>query len=282
MTRKPFFSIIIPTFNRKHFLKIAVESVIYQTFQDYELIIVDDGSSDTTVSLFKNISNKKIKYIIQEHKGVSCARNRGIKEAKGEFICFLDSDDRFRSLKLEITYQYINKYPQFKVFHTEELWYNKGQILPQKKYHKKPEGWVFKDALRICCISMSTVAIHYSVFEDIGGFDENMPVCEDYEFWLKVTAKYQVKLIPKILTIKEGGHPDQQSKKYPAMDIFRIYAISKLLENKVLNYQQYKLALEEFKKKTEIYMKGALKRGKYAEVNELKKLIKKWSNYVYK
>ncbi|MCM8774460.1 MAG: glycosyltransferase, partial [Candidatus Omnitrophica bacterium] len=225
--RIPFFSVIIPTYNRCKFLKIAIETVLLQTFNDYELIVVDDGSSDETSELIKKIKSNII-YIYQKHRGVSSARNKGIKASKGKYICFLDSDDRFRILKLELTYHYIKNFPRYKIFHTEELWYRNGSILPPKVYHKKPEGWVFKEALKLCCISISTVAIKREVFNEVGFFDENLPACEDYDFWLRATLKYPVKLIPHTLTIKEGGHPDQQSKRFPLMDKFRIYAIKKL------------------------------------------------------
>lgn len=250
---RPFFSVIIPTYNRKHFLAISVESVLNQSFADFELIIVDDGSEDGTKEFIKKYRDPRLRYIYQEHKGVSAARNQGIKESRGKFICFLDSDDRYRQEKLEITYQYIQKFPQYKIFHSEELWYRSGKILPQKKHHKKPEGNVFCNALKICCISISTVAIEKSVFDKVGMFDENMPACEDYDFWLRATAIYSVKLIPKILTIKEGGHPDQQSRKFPAMDKFRIYAIDKLIKTWSLSLDQKKSAWEELRNKIQIF-----------------------------
>lgn len=342
-TKQPFFTVIIPTHNRKEFLKIAVESVLSQTFRDFEIIIVDDGSTDNTKEVLDEylkgigakvkgvgerrsqshkvtesqdimspchkvtrsqvnslnsstralhytqyvIPNTKfthytlnaipytlnIRYYYQHNKGPAVARNKGLREAKGEFICFLDSDDRFRREKLEVTYNYIKKYPGYKIFHTEEIWYRNGMLLPHKSYHKKPEGEVFRNALKICCISISTACIKKEVFEEVGYFDETLPVCEDYDFWLRATAKYPVKLIPKFLTIKEGGHPDQQSKKYPALDRYRVYAIKKLLESGVLNKKQRGIALDELKNKCGIYIQGAMKRGKTKEVEYYKKLL---------
>jgi len=144
MIRRPFFSVIIPTYNRFDFLRIAINSVIYQAFKDFELIVVDDGSTKNTADVVKqyigeplhqkprvlvsteNVKNLKlanslnsstrIRYIYQPNKGPAAARNKGLKESKGEFICFLDSDDRFRQQKLEITYNYIKKYPQYRSF----------------------------------------------------------------------------------------------------------------------------------------------------------------------
>lgn len=282
MAKKPYFSVIIPTYNRRSFLPIAVSSVLEQTFSDFELIVVDDGSTDNTAELFRPGLNRQkcIKYIHQPHQGVSAARNTGIRQTKGEYIAFLDSDDRFCREKLELTYDYIKNNPGYKIFHTDEVWYRSGSLLPQKNYHKKPSGLVFEQALKLCCVSPSTTVIKKEIFDDIGLFDEEFLACEDYDFWLRVTAQYPVYLIPKILTIKEGGRADQQSKKYPAMDKFRINSIRKLLSSNNLTEQQYLLAYKEFKNKCFIYIQGAKKRGKHKEIKYYKDLISKFSTYV--
>ncbi|UCD15168.1 MAG: glycosyltransferase [Candidatus Omnitrophota bacterium] len=279
--KRPFFSIIIPTYNRAKFLGIAIESVLYQTFTDFELIIVDDGSRDNTKELIKKnyerlLSSNKLRYIYQPHKGVSFARNNGINYARGEFICFLDSDDRFRTQKLQVTYKYIKKYQNYKVFHTEEIWYRNGSVLAQKIYHKKPHGFVFKTAVKLCCISISTAAISQDIFKKIGGFDENLDACEDYDFWLRTTAQFPVYLIRQYLTIKEGGHTNQQSKKYPAMDRFRIQSLVKILDTLQLTREDYACAVAELRNKCYIYMSGAKKRKKTKEVAFYKNLINKY------
>lgn len=273
--KNPFFSIIIPTYNRADFLKIAVDSVLNQNFNDYELIIVDDGSTDKTKDIIINIKDKRLKYIRQPHKGISVARNIGLRKAKGKFISFLDSDDRFCKNKLTITFDYIKNHPACKVFHTEEIWYRNGNLQPQKLHHKKPSGPAFKNVVKLCCIGMSTATIKKEVFNKIGGFDKKLMVCEDYDFWLRVTAKFDIFLIPYCLTLKEGGHPDQQSEKYPTMDIFRIYSLQKILESKKLTKNYQKIALDELKHKCAIYIKGALKRNKISEINKYQKIIKK-------
>ena len=273
---KPFFSIIIPTYNRLAFLETAIESVLKQTFKDFELLIIDDGSTDTTHDYIKKLQSKQIKYFFSKHSGVSSARNLGLKNAKGEFISFLDSDDWWDKDKLKITATYIEMFPDIKIFHTDEIWYRHGELLNQKKIHKKPDGTVFNKTLRICCISISTATIKKSVFKKIGAFDEEMPACEDYDFWLRVTSKYQVKLITKPLTLKEGGHPDQLSQKYPAMDQFRIYSIDKILQSGILNTEQKLLAITELKKKCRIYINGARKRNKLKKVNHFTEIMNQY------
>lgn len=275
---KPFFSIIIPTYNREEFLKIAVYSVINQNFSDFELIVVDDGSTDGTKTMLENINDPRLRFYTNKHAGVSAARNFGLTQAQGEFICFLDSDDRFRKQKLEITHYYIKKIPECKIFHTDEIWYRSGSLLPQKNYHAKPTGSIFENSLKLCCVSISTVAIKKDVFNTIGTFDESMPACEDYDFWLRATAQFPVYLIPYHLTIKEGGHPDQQSGKYPAMDRFRIYAIEKILKSGTLPDTLRNAAIQELKNKCSIYIQGALKRKKTDKVAYFTKLIERFEN----
>ncbi|UCG34994.1 MAG: glycosyltransferase [Candidatus Omnitrophota bacterium] len=274
--KRPFFSIIIPTYNRMRFLQIAIDSVLRQEFKDFELIVVDDGSTDSTKELIADLKDSRLYYSYQPHQGVSTARNKGLRNCQGEFICFLDSDDRFRKDKLSLSYNYIKKYPEYKIFHTNEIWYRSGALLAQKTYHQKPSGFVFEQAVKLCCISISTAAIRRGIFDEIGLFDENFPACEDYDFWLRATARYPVMLIPEDLTIKEGGHPDQQSKKYPAMDKFRITALKKILANGELNKELAQIAFEELKEKCSIYIKGALKRKKTKEAQYYKGLIEQF------
>ncbi len=264
--KTPFFSIIIPTYNRASFLDTAIKSVLNQSFSDFELIVIDDGSTDTTAQKIKQIKDKRFRYIKKDHSGVSSARNKGIQNSRGRFICFLDSDDRFKSTKLEISYKYIHNFPEYMIFHTEELWYRHGKILNQKKIHKKPEGDVFENSLKLCCIGMSTTVLKKDLFEQIGTFDENFQACEDYDLWLRATALYPVKLIPEVLTVKQGGHPDQLSKRYHSMDTFRIKSIEKLIKSNVLNKKQKDLAIKELHRKCKIYIKGAKKRNKTKEI----------------
>jgi len=281
---KPFFSVVVPTYNRKDFLQIAINSVLNQTFQDYELLIVDDGSTDETQKLIlkittaTNVQKKIIRYFYQPHTGISKARNKGIKEARGKFVLFLDSDDRFCQAKMERTLVYINNYPSCNIFHTEEIWYKSGKILPQKKYHKKPTGFIFPSCLKRCCIGMSTSIITKKILEAVSGFDERLPACEDYDLWLKITAHHPVILIPEYLTIKQGGHLDQQSKRYPSMDKFRIFSLKNLLKSNTLNAYLYELAYKELKNKCAIYINGAKKRKKIAEIAYYQQLMKKFTN----
>ena len=278
--RNAFFSVIIPTFNRENFLRKAVNSVLTQTFKEWELIIVDDGSTDNTMHYVNSLNDERIVYIKQENKGPAGARNVGVKQAKTCWICFLDSDDWWDKRKLEITFGYILKYPDYKIFHTQEIWFKRGKLLNQKKKHRKYGGWIFEKCLSLCRVSISTVCIHKSVFKEVGGFDENLRCCEDYDFWLRVSLKYPFCLIDLPLTLKDGGRSDQVSFQYWGMDRFRIYALQKILEIPTLPKDKYLSAFEELERKCLIYIKGCIKRGKIEEARFYESIIDKYKKKI--
>lgn len=281
MNAQPFFSVIIPTFNRKPFLEAAVNSVLGQTFRDFELIIIDDGSCDGTRELISSYSDERLNYIYQTNSGVSCARNKGLEASKGLFIAFLDSDDHWRKDKLEKTISRIKECPGVSIFHTEEVWYRGKSLLNQKEIHRKPSGFVYKNALPICCISISTATVKRDVFDSVGAFDESLEACEDYDFWLRATSKYEVKLIPEELTIKDGGRPDQLSSSVWGLDRFRIKALEKMLTSRSLSPENYALTLKELEKKCRIFSLGAKKRGKLDAAFFYENLPQKYSNRLY-
>lgn len=258
-------SVIVPTYNRAGFLKIAVESVLQQIYQDFELIIVDDGSIDGTKEYCETIDDIRIKYIYQFNRGPASARNNGIKNAKGEYIAFLDSDDKWCDNKLQIQINEMMTQSSYLLSHTEEIWYKGKRLIKPKKIHKKRSDDIFKQSLKLCSISMSTVMIKKELIKKIGLFDETLEVCEDYDYWLRVTAYYPVLLIDKPLTIKQGGHYDQQSQKYFGLDKFRIYSLEKIIESGQLDSEKLSLAYKEFEKKCAIYGKGCIKYNRQKE-----------------
>ncbi|MBD3426659.1 MAG: glycosyltransferase [Candidatus Omnitrophica bacterium] len=276
MMRQTFFSVIIPTFNRHDLLKKAVDSVLDQTFGDLELVIVDDGSSDGTEHLIRGYTDRRIIYLRQDNEGVSRARNRGLELAAGRYIAFLDSDDRWVSEKLNRAVDYINRFPEIKIFHTEEIWYRKGKLLNQKKKHKKPTGSVYLKALPLCCISISTAVIEREVFRRVGNFDENLEACEDYDFWLRATSIYPVKLIPEYLTVKDGGRPDQLSSSVWGLDRYRIRALEKMLDADVLSDAYHEATLDELRDKCRVFSAGALKRGNKEAAGYYARLTEKY------
>jgi glycosyltransferase involved in cell wall biosynthesis len=276
----PKVSVIIPTYNRSGFLEEAVESVFSQDFKDFELIVVDDGSSDDTRDMIGRYSERLI-YIYQERQGVSCARNKGIRFSSGEYIAFLDSDDKWLEKKLSFQLEFFMLNPHALICHTEEIWIRRGiRVNPMKK-HKKCSGMIYERVLPLCIISPSSVMIKRELFFNrLGFFDESFPVCEDYEMWLRIAARYPIYLIEKPLVIKRGGHQDQLSKEFTGLDRFRIKALVKIIESGILSKEQYVASLEELKRKCEIFGNGCLKRGKIQEAERYLRLHEKYENRI--
>ncbi|UCB47421.1 MAG: glycosyltransferase [Spirochaetota bacterium] len=261
-------SIIIPTYNRISFLKKALDSVFSQTFLSYELIVVDDGSTDGTEDYIHSLA-RDIHYIKIPHSGVSRARNVGIDSSRCEWIAFLDSDDYWLSEKLEKQLQYLKDHPEYRICHTDEIWIKNGVRINQGKKHKKREGWFFIPSLDLCLISPSSVIIHRNVFQDTGMFDESFDFVEDYELWLRITSKYPIGYIDEKLVVKIGGHSDQLSSHIDGIERYRIRALEKIIKDYTITEDFRNHAALTYKKKCSIYITGCHKRNKLDEIQEI-------------
>lgn len=258
-------SVIIPTFNRASLLPRALHSVLNQTRSPDEIIVVDDGSTDNTRDQIAD-QFPQIHYVYQKNQGVSAARNRGIQAAAHQWIAFLDSDDEWCPEKLERQWEALRKSSDYLICHTNEIWIRKGRRVNQMKKHAKHGGYIFKTCLPLCVISPSSVLIHRHIFDDIGGFDPTLPVCEDYDLWLRICARKPVLYLDEPLLIKHGGHADQLSHAYWGMDRFRIQALSHIIDSGILGSENLKPALDMLIYKIDIYINGAEKRKKTEEV----------------
>ncbi|HFQ82199.1 MAG TPA: glycosyltransferase [Desulfobacterales bacterium] len=268
----PTVSVIIPAYNRAAMLPGAIDSVLSQTGVDFELLVVDDGSSDDTAALLKTYGSC-LTCIRQEHQGVSAARNTGIRAARAPLLAFLDSDDWFLKGKLARQSALMLANPGILVSHTGEKWLRRGRHLNQKKRHRKEGGNIFGRCLRLCAVGMSTIMARRELFHRFGLFDESLPCCEDYELWLRVSAVEPFLLLDEPLTVKEGGREDQLSVRYRlGMDKYRIYALRKLIAAAVLTEEQEKSARRELARKCRIYGNGCLKHDRPAEGREFLKL----------
>ena len=262
-------SVIVPTYNRAQQLPRALDSILCQSCSPKEIIVVDDGSTDETSALMTS-EYPEIVFIQQQNTGVSSARNVGIKRASGDWIAFLDSDDEWLPEKLEIQMKALYENPGEKICHTNEIWIRNGKRVNPKKKHEKFGGWIFQKCLPLCCISPSSVIIHKSIFKEIGLFDYSLPVCEDYDLWLRITARNQVLYIEEPFLIKYGGHEDQLSKKYWGMDRFRIKSLEKIISSRVLSELDENAAKKMLMEKIYIFIQGAQKRGNIKEVKKFK------------
>lgn len=257
----PKVSVIITTFNRRHFLGNALGSVLSQDYDDREVIVIDDGSTDNSREIAAGLP---VSYFWKENGGISSARNAGLRIAAGEYIAFLDVDDLWKRRKLSTQIRIMEE-TRSVITYTDEIWIRNGERLNQKTRHRKYSGHIFERCLPLCIISASSAVIHRSVFDAVGYFDESLPVCEDYDMWLRITPRYPVTFIEKPLIIKQGGHSDQLSRACEGMDRFRIASIAKLLDSGTLDSGLADKAVQELVKKCRIYANGAMKRGKEEE-----------------
>ena len=272
-------SVIIPTYNRKKTLARAIQSVINQSLSPFEVLIIDDGSNDGTEEWVKeNFQN--IKYIYQNNRGVSSARNIGIENANGDWVAFLDSDDEWLSNKLHEQVIAIESNPKIKFFHTNEIWIRNGVRVNQMKKHKKYGGYIFEKCLDICRVSPSSVLIQKEVFDNIGVFDESLRVCEDYDLWLRITSKYPVVFLDVPLIYKYGGHADQLSKVNDGIESYRIQSLEKIINSGFLSDEQKVMAVKALVNKMKIYSKGLKKRKKLDALQDIKKNIQYWINMI--
>ena len=264
----PRVSVIIPTYNRRDFVREAIASVCAQTYRDFELIVVDDGSTDGTeriVEEFRREWADSVQYIFQTNQGVSAARNHGVVRSSGELLAFLDSDDVWQREKLAAQIAFFNARPTAQICQTQEVWLRRGVRVNPRNKHRKSGGDIFLRSLELCLVSPSAVMMQRTLFEGMGGFDEQLPACEDYDLWLRIGALLPVDLIDIPLVIKRGGHADQLSHQYWGMDRFRVIALRKMLDSGVLSDEQRLATISMLHKKCRILAHGAIKRGQSAE-----------------
>lgn len=276
-------SVIIPSYNRYKLLKRALVSVFSQTYLPFEVIVIDDGSTDNTsqietfvlktfISVIPNsIGNlvPKFRYFYQENAGVSSARNLGIQKATSEWIAFLDSDDEWHVYKLQKQVAFHKENPDILMSYTDEKWVRDGIAVKIPKKFQKVGGAIFESCLSHCIIAPSAVVISQEILNRVenGGkfFDESLEVCEDYDLWLRVALNHKIGLVDQKLITKYAGHENQLSFKHWGMDRWRVVALEKLYIQE--HSSEKKIVIEkELIKKYTLLLKGAVKYAKIADV----------------
>ncbi len=270
----PLVSVIIPTFNRGWIVKEAIDSVLAQDFADFELIVVDDGSTDHTFKILEEFESD-IRVIRQTNRGVSAARNCGIQASVGRWIAFLDSDDLWLPQKLSLQVDFFSSHGDAMICQTEEQWIRNGVRVNPKARHHKFSGLIFERSLELCLVSPSAVMIRKDLFDNVGLFDESLPACEDYDLWLRVSCRFPVYLIDTPLIIKRGGHADQLSRA-PGLDKYRIQSLHNIIESNLLSDTQRAAAVQMLKEKCRIYANGCRKRGRSDEAKYYENLAEKY------
>ena len=264
LERMALVSVIIPTHNRRDLVCEAVASVLRQRNASAEVIVVDDGSTDDTRRALAPLGSA-IRYAHQPTRGVAAARNHGVRLAGGTWLAFLDSDDLWQPDKLVRQLAYHAERPTLRASQTGEIWIRDGVRVNACRHHRKPDGDIFAPSVARCVVSPSAVMLRRDLFDALGGFDESLPVCEDYELWLRLGARESVGLLDEPLVIKRGGHADQLSRRYWGMDRFRIAALAKVLAADDLSPQRRAIAIETLRRKCAILAAGARRRGRQDE-----------------
>lgn len=266
--------VIIPTFNRADVMMKAINSVLAQTYKNFILHIVDDGSTDHTQSVLDQFKNHpQVKIYLQKNSGVSAARNLAANSSEGQWISFLDSDDEWMPHKLETQMKYLSQHPDCQFIHSEELWIRNGVRVNPKVKHLKSNENIFLRSLDFCIISPSTVLLKRDLFVSHKGFDESFVVCEDYDLWLKILLKESIGFIPIALIEKHGGHADQLSTKFVAMDYWRIKSLVNLYMNQDASADQKILIKDVIVKKSDLLLRNYIKHQNQKSFNEIKEML---------
>lgn len=233
-------SVIIPTYNRASLVIDAINTVINQTYQDFEIIIIDDGSTDNTEQVIKGINDLRIRYIYQENSGKpSCARNNGIRKAKGEYIAFLDSDDLWHPQMLEKNISILNNnnkigfvtnWSSYRTFEGNEI---KKKICYAKNKNEYMSYLLLSPDKAYA--GPSTILVKKECFEKAGCFDEEMTFCEDWDMFFRIALFYEMHNLEEVLTYVRV-HQESLSKT-PEVTKFRegyLRFLEKAFENKNL------------------------------------------------
>jgi glycosyltransferase involved in cell wall biosynthesis len=265
-------TVVIPTHDRHVMVREAIGSALAQQSAEFEIIVVDDGSTDDTAAALASELGSRIHLIRTENRGVAAARNLGVAAGRGELIAFLDSDDLWLPGKLAAQVAFMHCHPEAQICQTEEIWIRNGHRVNACDHHRKPNGTIFERSLDLCLVSPSAVLMRRSLFDRTGGFDESLPACEDYDLWLRISRNTPVWLLPEALVVKRGGHADQLSRRFWGMDRFRVASLVRLLAEDGLEDDRRKATIDVLKKKCEILAAGAIRRGREEEGERYRQL----------
>lgn len=301
----PEVSVIIPTYNRRAMLREAIASVLAQRHVSFELIVVDDGSTDGTVGECRKLSvddgstdgsAEECRQLSSENgvqdvpfkliqnginQGVAAARNAGIEVACAPLIAFLDSDDLWAPSKLRCQLDFMAAHPDCQIAQCKEIWIRKGRPVNPGRRHRKRSGDIFVESLQTCLISPSAVVMRTGLLRSVGGFDQDFLAAEDYDLWLRVLLRHEAGLIERPLVTRRAGHPGQLSATVCAIDRYRILALLKLLANTHVELLKRAAACRVLIEKCTIYALGLRRRGRIDDalfITELARRSGEWQS----
>ena len=249
-------SVVIPTYNRQHYIRQCIESVLSQTLPVHEIIIIDDGSTDNTIHTINDyIKNGKVKYFYQDNTGVSSARNAGFSISSGTHIAFLDSDDTWKNTKNEEQILFLKKNTSIKFVHTDtELIDDKSTTINNTTYRDfSASGFCFYHVMKCCSINISSALFDRCVLNNIGIFDTRLAGSEDYELLMRVAYHYEIGFINKKLSCYRIHSSSTSSNRLEIL-LQAIKAIDILLSKKILDKKNSNLL---HKRKSNFYYRLA-------------------------
>lgn len=252
MKNRPLFSIIIPLYNKEIFIENTLKCVLNQTFVNFEVLIINDGSTDKSVEIVSQYKDSRLNIFHQTNQGASSARNKGIELARGKYITFLDADDYWRKDFLEVFYHLINKFPKQKVFSAAikiETSYNIIKAKYSLSNEVEPNIFIenyFKGSMKYSLICTSCAVFNKEIFNKVGIFDREIPSGQDIDLWIRIGMHYQILFFNKVLA-------------HYVMDI------NSLSRNK--KYKQIKMRFQKYEEqeKKDIFLKKFLDYNRYSE-----------------
>ncbi|MCK4305695.1 MAG: glycosyltransferase family 2 protein [Candidatus Eisenbacteria sp.] len=276
-------TVIVPTHNKKEPVAEALRSVLSQTFRDFEIVVSDDGSTDGTplhllrmlgaqpdaLEILSRMSPTSIKpfshafsqngvtvqYHYGSNRGLSAARNRGIRSARGDYIAFIEAEDEWQREHLEVQMAFLESHPDARLCRVAERYVKDGK--PRKNRNTSTaSGWIFEAALEASPMSTSALLAHRSCFASCGAFDENLPACDEYDLWLRFAARYPIYYIPDgPIVTRKSARGDGSSRTW-SWDRFRVYALEKAFQSGHLSPNQRFMVAQEIVRKCERLVQG--------------------------
>lgn len=197
---EPLITIITPTYNRADYIAEAVQSVLDQTYQNFEHLIVDDGSTDNTREILSPfLEDERFRYFYQENQGQSVARNLALEHARGEFVCFLDSDNVWLPIHLESQLAVFQETPDVDIVCGDSITIDEQGNEIGRKNIKRHSGYIALQMLKDNCVGMNTTMARRKCFEEMGGMSGKRRVADDYDLWLKFSSRYRFRYVPRYL-----------------------------------------------------------------------------------
>ncbi len=215
----PKISVVIPAYNAMNYLPETLDNLLRQTYDDFEVIIVNDGSSDRIEQWFSQLQDRRIHLISQENKGLAEARNTGIFNAKGEYLAFLDADDLWEPTKLEKQLCVLEENPEVGLVYTWVEYINETGKSTGRILKHQFEGNVWEKLTECNLVECGSVAmVRRSSFDDVGIFDPNLGSCvEDWDMWLRIAARFPFKVVKEVL-VYYRQHSNSGSKNWQGME----------------------------------------------------------------